>query len=100
MLQRVAGPDASADQVYERLVAYLSRDPPSDTELARLTVLYVRHQGSHGIEDYACTTLYACATQAFRREWEPDGRSVSMQSIASFARIVADPPHEPIAPGS
>lgn len=95
MLQRLAGTDASADQVYERLVAYLSHDPPSETELAHLAVLQACYQGSNGIEDYACTTLYACALQAFNRKWGPDIRVISMQSIASFSRMLADPPHDP-----
>ena len=65
-LQRVAGADACADQVHECLVAYLVSDPPSDAELTRLARLHRRHGGSHGIEDYACTTLYGCALQVRR----------------------------------
>ena len=86
MLRRAAGRGRGVDEVNERLVAHFLRHPPTEPQMARLSILQQTLNGTHGVEDYACTTLFLCAQQAII-DAPASARAASIQSIESFSDL-------------
>lgn len=64
-LKRISneGNDTS-DKIMERLMYIYSIDLPSETDLAKLSLLHQSVIDTYGIEEYAILTIWVCAIQS------------------------------------
>lgn len=75
----------ASDDLHSAVVAHFVRCPPENADMAQLSMLQQSFEGSMGIEDYACTTVFLCAQEAILNITEH--RPQTLQSISSFAKL-------------
>lgn len=76
---------AGADAVYETILHHFKKTPPTDGDMAQLSLLHQHHSGSHGIYDYACTTVFLCAQESLLDAASLKGSTLG--SIKSFTEL-------------
>lgn len=99
LLRRISSPESDADELYGRLVSYFTCNPLNSVESRRLRSLYQENQGKHGIEDFACTSLWFCHLQASSCHALDDGilKEKSISSLDSYV-TVSQEGYDEIAP--
>ena len=75
-----------AEGLYDALLRHFKEAPPSSDDMAQLSMLQQRHGGTHGIYDYACTTVFLCAQESMLESTTL--KSTVLGSIASFNDLV------------
>ena len=75
----------SADELHAVILEHFTRFPPSPSDMATLSILQQRFEGTMGIYDYACTTVYLCAQEAIMEASYDTEKT--LQSISSFNEL-------------
>jgi hypothetical protein len=85
----VAMGSASGDELCDRLMRLFRLDPPSETELRRLSTLQQRSAGTGGTEEYATLTVWLCAIESIvdrelrRRRRRPASETAPTRRVRS-----------------
>lgn len=92
LLQHFSSSNASADEINNKLVDFFLMSPPSLVELQRLSLLQQEYDGTNGIEDFACSTVFLCSQQAIidqnnSGDTKLIARITSIRSITSFSEL-------------
>ncbi len=85
LIRRSSQQSDGADEIFDRLICHFHQFPVTEKELGRLSLLQQHFENTHGMEEYACTTVYLCAQ--YSKMNQKDTRVSTVRSIRSFNEL-------------